>query len=246
MAGTPTAWAGFPLPAEGDPPDVPTDLRTALVAVDTALKMLMTSGTGSSTPMPTPASTGGANLLNVGPSITALQSTQSTQAGQITTLQTNVSTLQTLTAPLNNAPGGFVTVNNSPPRLSTAGAVLTTVATHTIPTAGFRRLFMCNMSCSYYYENLSSDPITFLGLMTVGGTQSEALTYYGSGNAKAAAQNFNGSFMCTIPASSTASVQIQVGAFSSTTTHASVGYPVPTIWGTLLPWSNGPDLPMPY
>jgi hypothetical protein len=242
VAGTPTPWAGFRLPAEGDLPDIPADLIRLGTDVDALLKLLCTTGSGSGTPVPTT----GQNLLNVGPAITTLTSTQSTQAGQITTANSAIAALQTLTAPLNNAPNGFVQINSSPPRLATIPSLITVVVSKTVPTAGFKRLLICHMSCGYYYENNSAEPITFRGNATIGGVASQALTFYGSGNQYAPAQVFNGSFMVTIPASATASLNIQVGAFASSNTHASSAIPLPTIWGTLLPWSTGPDIPLPY
>lgn len=247
MPATPTPWASIPLPAEGDLPDVPTDLSALGVRVDNVLKMLMTTGTSSTQTMPTVAPTGGANLLNVGPSITALQSTQTTQAGQITTLQTNATALQTLTAPLNNAPNAFSYYNGSPPSFSGGpGWTNTEIGTFTVPTAGFQRMLICTVAANYIYANNSPQAMVFFANITIGGTQHNVLRYSGAGSSDNPGQHFNGTFVITIPASTTAVVNITLLPGTSTATSVHVADDVPMIRGVLLPWSNGPALPFPF
>jgi hypothetical protein len=90
VPASPTPWAGFPLPAEGDLPDVPSDVARLANAVDSFLKLILTSGSTSSTAAPTT----GQNLLNVNSQLAGLTSTLSTHTSQIAALQAQVAALQ--------------------------------------------------------------------------------------------------------------------------------------------------------
>jgi hypothetical protein len=90
VPASPTPWASFPLPAEGDLPDVPSDVAKLANAVDAFLKLILTSGSSSTTAAPTT----GQNLLNVNSQLAGLTSTVSTLTNQVSTLQAQVAALQ--------------------------------------------------------------------------------------------------------------------------------------------------------
>lgn len=84
--GQQTPWAKIPIPSEGKVPDVPVDLATVADAVDTVLKNVIGGSAAPSGPL-------SPSLIDASASIGSLNATQSTQAGQITTLQGQVAAL---------------------------------------------------------------------------------------------------------------------------------------------------------
>lgn len=84
--GQSTPWAHLPIPSEGKLPDVPVDLAALADPIDTLLKNVIGGSSAPTGPL-TPT------LIDASASIGSLNSTQSTQQGQITTIQGQISAL---------------------------------------------------------------------------------------------------------------------------------------------------------
>lgn len=84
--GQSTPWAKIPIPSEGKVPDVPVDLAAVADAVDTVLKNVVGGSSAPTGPLLP-------SMVDASASIGSLNATQSTQQGQITTMQGQISAL---------------------------------------------------------------------------------------------------------------------------------------------------------
>jgi hypothetical protein len=246
MPGTPTPFAGLPQPAEGDLPDVPHDIGALATRVDTVLALLCQNTSGSPATMPTTAQ----NLLGVGPSISSLQSTQSTQAGQITTLQGQVSTLQTNTAILANTPQ--VKQHQPSSSVTVASTGIINVDNVTLPTASYKRLMICNITVQAGWTDYATK--TPLSLQVYGNINSQPISLPAIGGPSVPVQAIQTSFMCTVPAGNSTSDYVQYNVQVDPYTTPPSGKSFQSFTGPggsllqmiFIPWSNGPDLIMPH
>ncbi|WP_329271926.1 hypothetical protein [Streptomyces sp. NBC_01451] len=126
--GQSTPWAHLPIPSEGKLPDVPVDLAALADPIDTLLKNVV-GGTSAPTGPLTPT------LIDASASIGSLNATQSTQQGQITTLQGQV-------AALSAQPWAIGTARTT--GFSLAGNVRTPTLVHSyqVPSFTQRRLLL--------------------------------------------------------------------------------------------------------
>ncbi|MET8342471.1 hypothetical protein [Streptomyces microflavus] len=84
--GQSTPWGKLPIPSEGKTPDVPVDLAGLADPIDTLLKNVIGGSVAPSGPL-------SPSLIEASASIGSLNSTQSSQQGQITTLNGQVTQL---------------------------------------------------------------------------------------------------------------------------------------------------------
>ncbi|KJK55350.1 hypothetical protein [Saccharothrix sp. ST-888] len=162
MPAAPTPWAGLPLPAEGDLPDVPSDVAKLANSIDNFLKLVLTSGATSSTPAPTT----GQNLLNVNSQIAGLTSTLSTHTNQITALQAQIAALQ-------RQPAAYAVRYTGPPiRLDISTTWPYVVQTLSIPPQSYRTMLFAYsvQSWGWYNDAISSPLVSRLQMRATGTT----------------------------------------------------------------------------
>ncbi|MFE2539035.1 hypothetical protein [Actinacidiphila glaucinigra] len=126
--GQSTPWAKLPVPSEGKIPDVPVDLASLADPIDTLLKNVIGGATAPAGPLsPT--------LIEASASIGSLNSTQSQQQADITTMQGQIAALST-------APWAVATSRTS--AFSLAGNVKTPTLVHSYQVPAFtgRRLLI--------------------------------------------------------------------------------------------------------
>lgn len=143
--GQSTPWAHLPIPSEGKLPDVPVDLAALADPIDTLLKNVIGGSSAPTGPL-TPT------LIDASASIGSLNATQSTQQGQITTLQGQI-------AALSAAPWAVATSRAS--SFTMAGNVKTPQLVHSyqVPSFTQRRLLMVWGNICVGWSDATTTPI---------------------------------------------------------------------------------------
>ena len=126
--GQSTPWAKLPIPSEGKIPDVPVDLASLADPIDTLLKNVVGGAAAPTGPL-------SPSLIEASASIGSLNSTQSAQQADITTMQGQI-------AALSAAPWAVATSRTS--AFSLAGNVKTPTLVHSYQVPAFtqRRLLI--------------------------------------------------------------------------------------------------------
>ncbi|MEU9050148.1 hypothetical protein AB0D37_07045 [Streptomyces sp. NPDC048384] len=140
--GQSTPWGSFPIPTEGKIPDVPVDLAAVADPIDTLLKNVIGGAVAPTGPLsPT--------LIEASASIGSLNSTQSTQQSQITTMQGQITALSA-------APWAVSTARTS--SFSLAGNVRTPTLVHSyqVPSFTQRRLLLVYANISVGWSDTTT------------------------------------------------------------------------------------------
>jgi hypothetical protein len=251
VPASPTPWAGFPLPAEGDLPDVPSDVAKLANSVDAFLKLILTSGAASTAAAPTT----GQNLLSVNSQIAGLTSTLSTHTSQIAALQAQVAALQ-------QVPYAYAAQFDQPVTIP-AGQVSTPylIQSLTIPPQSYQRMLIALGTGTW---NIEPDQIPYTNppvvnalpiAMSLDMSTNSGATFLNRAYSVTWAVDFTFSlaFMETIPASATTVIRQNINcpepyhwpSWSIVQNFDNDHNTAPSrIYAMTIPW-NGAPLPLP-
>lgn len=222
--GQSTPWARIPIPSEGKAPDVPVDLASALDPLDTLLKNIIGGASAPTGPL-------SPSLVDASASIGSLNSTQSTQQEQITTLQGQV-------AGLSATPWAVATARTT--TFTMAGTVKTPTLVHSyqVPSFSQRRLLMVHANLVLGWSgSLTTAVRAHLQLRADGATAYvDRNVHVQTGNE----QSHSLTFIETVEAGNSVRIGLACDVFGTATSSNSVSsHSVdPRLYIVALPWSG--------
>ncbi|NIY68057.1 hypothetical protein [Streptomyces malaysiensis] len=227
--GQSTPWARLPIPSEGKQPDIPVDLAALADPLDSLLRNVIGGSSAPTAPI-TPS------LIDASASIGSLNSTQSTQQQQITTMQGQI-------AALNIAPWATHTARSTSYTLS-GGQMNSLAHSLQVPSSTTRTLLLCGVAVTMRWTDAATTAV-LMGSLQI---KQDGETVYSDRARSLQAgvyQTLSAWHIETLPAGIGCRVGLalsSVGAANGKTAEAA--YMWPHIYAIKLPWASGPDVPI--
>lgn len=229
--GQTTPWAKLPIPSEGQEPDVPVDLAALADPLDTLLKNVIGGSQAPTAPLsPT--------LVDASASIDSLNTTQSTQQSQITTLQGQVSGLSV--TPWAASTSAEVDAFTIPGNTKSGQFILT----YQVPTFTQRRLLCVWGACilGWSSSSITTALRTRLMIKNPGDTGYSSLDWNVANGNDQGHQLF---YLQTVDAGFSVSVGLAADVYGTSVSNATVSTESmkPRLFMLALPWGTGPSVP---
>ncbi|MFV0135508.1 hypothetical protein ACLGIH_20190 [Streptomyces sp. HMX87] len=231
--GQSTPWAKIPVPSEGKVPDVPVDLAAVADAIDTVLKNVIGGSTAPTGPLQP-------SVIDASASIGSLNTTQSKQQAQITTLQGQVSALSV-------APWAKSTSRTSAWSMPGTTKSATTIHSYQVPSFSQRRLLIvfASVILGWSVASVSTAVRTRLMVRADGGTAYVSRNW-GVENGNDQAHHLF--FLETVEAGDSVNVALAADVYGASVSNANVYTQSmdPRLYLIALPWTGStvPYLPI--